>query len=122
MSDPGMDDLLRIYRVAARETTTPAMDAHILQAAERAAHAPRRRRYLAWPMALAASLVLWAAWHPITPMLGSAITLPLPSAEALQLRHELQQVPAAPPGSDIAQYLLHDEVASRLPNQPEETP
>ncbi len=120
MNDPSLDELLQLYRSAARETTAPGMDARVLHAAEREARTRRAWRHRGWPIAIAASLVLWAAWHPVAPMLGAAVTLP--SEETLRLRHELQQLPVASPHSDITQYLLRDDAAFHPLIQPENTP
>lgn len=110
-----LDELVSLYAHAARETPSPQVDARILAAADRVASTRRMARHLAWPSALAASVLLWAAFHASAPRPYQA------TPHDLQLRAELAGLDVAPARSDVTAYLAPAVIAHDSPvpeNQP----
>lgn len=113
MSDD-MDELLRLYRHASNEAPAARLDARMLGAADRAASMRRWSRRIAWPAAIAASLLLWTMW-PAPGHRSPLITDPMAAHDAGRIRSELQQMDVTPPRNDVDRFLL----STNLPPQPE---
>lgn len=101
-----MDDLLLLYRQASREAPTPLMDARILRAANRASVFRRWNRHAAWPAAIAAAVLLWAAWHG-HPHPPTSTAIPMAGYDAGASRAELLQMDVTPPGGELDRFLLN---------------
>ncbi len=106
MSDESLDELISLYRRAARETPAPRVDRRIL------AHAENARRSRHWPLAaaIAAGLLIWLGAHhfasdPQAPM-ALAIDSGAPGYAEGRTRAYLQSMDIAPPPSPVAQYLI----------------
>lgn len=101
-----MDDLLALYRKASLEAPSPMADARILRAADKIAAHRRWSRSAMWPAAIAASILLWSAWHGYThrPARG-AITMAGYDADASRV--ELLHMDVTPPPSDVDHFLLN---------------
>lgn len=99
-----MDELLKVYRHASNEAPAARIDARILGAADRAALTRRWSRRIAWPAAIAASLLLWAAW-PTAGHRSPVVTDPMAAHDAGRVRNELLQMDVTPPGNDVDRFL-----------------
>jgi len=101
-----MDDLLALYRKVSLEAPSPMADARILRAADKFAAHRRWSRSAMWPAALAASIVLWSAWHGHTNHPArSAIVMAGYDADASRV--ELLRMDVTPPPSDVDHFLLN---------------
>ena len=109
-----MDELLRLYRHASNEAPAARLDARILGAADRAASMRRWSRRIAWPAAIAASLLLWTMW-PAPGHRSPLTTDPMAAHDAGRVRSELQQMDVTPPRNDVVRFLL----STNLHPQPE---
>lgn len=101
-----MDDLLLLYRQASREAPAPLTYARILRAADRAFMIRRWYRYAAWPAAIAAAVLLWAAWqgHPRRP---ASTAVAMAGYDAGASRAELLQMDVTPPHGELDRFLLN---------------
>jgi hypothetical protein len=105
MSEEAMEDLLQLYRQSAREAPAAQVDARILHAA--IAQSKRQRsRSLLWPLAAAASVLLWASLHGISHEMQGAAGELVPGYGAGRIRAQLLQMDVKPPSSEVARYLM----------------
>ncbi|GLQ97231.1 hypothetical protein [Dyella mobilis] len=105
MTDHLKDELVDLYRQAARERSSSSIDARILDAAERAS---KRRGRFTWPVGLAAAaalvLLVGTHWHAIDPS-PSAAHLPRSAAYTDSTSIYLMQMDVEHVSSPVAQYL-----------------
>jgi hypothetical protein len=112
MNDDSLDDLVALYRTAAREAPEPNVDARILQMADRANrpghHAPQR--WVWFTGAIAASGLLWLNWHhaalPPLPPAQISIGSDTPGYLDGRTRAYLLQMDITPTLSPSARYLM----------------
>jgi hypothetical protein len=112
-----MDDLIALYRAAARERPLPETDARLLQLAARHVRHRRRLHYWAWPaVALAASVLLWlaarAAPWPVAPHAPTSTNTAVPGRLDGRDRAYLMSMEVAPPLSPATQFLLEQNLPS----------
>lgn len=100
-----MDELLKLYRHASNEAPAARLDARILGAADRVALRRQWSRRIAWPVAIAASLLLLATW-PAPGHRSTPATDPMAAHDAGRVRSELQQMDVTPPRNEVDQFLL----------------
>jgi hypothetical protein len=117
MSDPSMDDLIALYRAAAREKPLPETDARLLQLAARQSRYRHRLHYWAWPAAaLAASVLLWlttrVAPEPVPPHVPTSTSTAVPGRMDGRDRAYLMSMNVAPPLSPATQFLLGQNAPS----------
>ena len=99
-----MDELLRLYRHASNKVPATRLDTRILNAADRAAATRRWSRRIAWPAAIAASLLLWTLW-PAPGHRSHLTTDPMAAHDAGRVRNELLQMDVTPPRNEVDQFL-----------------
>jgi len=101
-----MDELLRHYRQASNEVPSMQMDRRVLDAADRAASTRRWTRRIAWPLALAASLLLALLW-PTSSHRHPAPSEPMAAYNAGMTRNELLRMDITPPVSAADRFVLN---------------
>ncbi len=117
MSDDSMDDLIALYRNAAREAPRPKMDAKILQLAETRSPSRRRSQQRAWTaVAVAACALLWFAGHraalPFSSPTQTSTHSVAPGYLDGRNRTYLMTMDITPPHSPTAQFLLRQSFSS----------
>lgn len=101
-----MDKLLQLYRNAAQEAPEAAMDARILRAADHVSLTRRWMRRAAWPIAMAASILLWAVAHDSAPRPVLAHD-PMAGLDAGRTRAELLRMDVTPPQDAATRFLMN---------------
>ena len=112
-----LDDVLRLYRNAAREAPTAQMDARILRAADHVSTLRRWRRRAMWPVAIAASLLLWASMHGGTPRPDMPHD-PMAGYDAGRTQAELLRMDVTPPRNDVDSFLMNATATTTTGNAP----
>lgn len=117
MKEDAIDELLQLYRQSAREAPSAEVDARILHAADVRAKGHQRFRQLLWPLAAAASVLLWASLHGVPQDAQGAAGELVPGYGAGRIRAELLQMDVKPPSSDVAHYLMGTAIDPRDDNK-----
>lgn len=101
-----MDELLRLYRHASKEAPSAQVDTRILLAADRVVQTQRWSRRIAWPAAIAASLLLWAIW-PASHQHMPVATDRMAGYDAGMSHAELLRMDVTPPGTEVDRFVLN---------------
>ena len=112
MSDDSLDQLVVLYRTAARETAAPQMDDRVLRLARQREFRGLGIGAIGLGLALAASMLLWVSVRrdPGVPLASSAdmgVTSATPGYSEGRTQSYLMQMDVRPPDSPVAQYLRH---------------
>lgn len=113
MSEHAMDELLLLYRQSAREAPAAQVDARILRVAASHARVQQRFRQLLWPLAAAASVLLWSSLRGVSHDVQGGAGERMPGYGAGRLRADLLQMDVRPPSSDVARYLMGAAIVPR---------
>lgn len=101
-----MDDLLRLYRRASNEAPDARIDARILRAAENVSQSRRRWRSIAWPIAMAASLLLFVSLHGAHRASPSRHD-PMAGYDAGRTQADMLRMDVAPPRNEVDRFLMN---------------
>ena len=112
MSDDVLDQLVVLYRTAARETAAPQMDDRVLRYARQREFRGLRIGAIGLGLALAASMLLWVSVRrdlgvALAPPADMAMTSATPGYGEGRTQSYLMQMDVRPPDSPVAQYLRH---------------
>lgn len=112
MSDDLLDQLVVLYRTAARETAVPKMDDRVLRYAQQREFRGLRIGAIGLGLALAASMLLWVSMprNPDVVRVSPAVmamTSATPGYSEGRTQSYLMQMDVRPPDSPVAEYLRH---------------
>lgn len=112
MSDDSLNELISLYRRAARETSSTRADTRILQLATRASRRHVMGAWLWLGAAVAACMALWLVMHPLEPQptmtAAIAVETALPGSTNGTDSAYLLQMDIAPAPTPVAQYLMSE--------------
>lgn len=112
MSDDALDELISLYRKAARERSSTRTDTQILQLAARASRRHVRGAWLWLGAAVASFMALWLVMHPAeshpTMTAATAVETALPGSAAGTDSAYLLQMDLTPAPTPVAQYLMSE--------------
>lgn len=111
-----MDELLRLYRHASTEAPQARMDDRILRAAENVSTLRRWRRRAVWPVAIAASWLLWASVQGVQHQ--TLAHDPMAGYDAGRTQAELLQMDVTPPHNDVDHFLMNANATHTTGNAP----
>ena len=112
MSDDLLDQLVGLYRTAARETAAPHMDERVLRFARQREFRGLGIGAIGLGLALAASMLLWVSIRrdpgvALASPAGTDTASATPGYSEGRTQSFLMQLDVRPPDSPVAQYLRH---------------